>query len=83
MTITIAAVGDLVLDEPDSASFFSPTAEVLRAADVSIGHIEVPHSYTKIQSSTDVPAPPADPEELTAVAEAGFDIVGRNTVTLF
>lgn len=73
--ITIAAVGDLVLDEPNPASFFAPTAEILREADVAIGHIEVPHSYATIQSSTDVPAPPADPEALTAVAEAGFDVV--------
>ncbi|WP_138444284.1 CapA family protein [Sinomonas susongensis] len=73
--ITIAAVGDLVLDEPNPASFFAPSAPILREADVAIGHIEVPHSYATIQSSTDVPAPPADPEALTAVAEAGFDVV--------
>lgn len=75
MSITIAAVGDLVLDEPNPASFFAPTAAILQGTDVAIGHIEVPHSYSTTQSSTDVPAPPADPEALTAVAEAGFDVV--------
>ncbi|MDQ4488980.1 CapA family protein [Sinomonas sp. ASV486] len=75
MSITLAAVGDLVLDEPDVPSFFAPTASILQDADVAIGHIEVPHSYATTQSSTDVPAPPADPEALTAVAEAGFDLV--------
>ncbi|MFT4081307.1 MAG: CapA family protein [Nocardioides sp.] len=75
MSITVAAVGDLVLDEPDPASFLAPSRPVLSAADVTIGHIEVPHSHSDVQASLDVPAPPADPGALTAVAEAGFDIV--------
>jgi poly-gamma-glutamate synthesis protein (capsule biosynthesis protein) len=73
--ITIAAVGDLILDEPDPASFLAPSAPVLRAADVTVGHVEVPHSTTTVQISTDVPAPPADPAALTALADAGFDVV--------
>ncbi|MFI5720557.1 CapA family protein [Nocardia sp. NPDC051750] len=72
---TILAVGDLVLDEPDPASYFVPSAELLRSADIAIGHIEVPHSTSTVQASTDVPAPPADPKALDAVADAGFDIV--------
>ena len=73
--ITVASVGDLILDEPDPASFLAPSAHLLSAADVTIGHVEVPHSTTTVQQSTDVPAPPADPAALTALAEAGFDIV--------
>lgn len=73
--ITVAAVGDLILDEPDPASFLAPAAPLLRAADVAIGHVEVPHSTSTVQVSTDVPAPPADPAALTAVAGAGFDVV--------
>ncbi|ANY08896.1 CapA family protein [Pseudonocardia sp. HH130630-07] len=73
--ITIASVGDLILDEPDPASFLVPSAPVLRAADVTIGHVEVPHSTTTVQVSTDVPAPPADPAALTALTGAGFDVV--------
>jgi poly-gamma-glutamate synthesis protein (capsule biosynthesis protein) len=75
MSITVAAVGDLVLDEPDPAFFFAPSKDLLAGADVAIGHIEVPHSDTTVQSSLDVPAPPADPAALEAVAQAGFDIV--------
>jgi poly-gamma-glutamate synthesis protein (capsule biosynthesis protein) len=75
MSITVAAVGDLVLDEPDPAFFFAPSKDLLAEADVAIGHIEVPHSDTTVQSSLDVPAPPADPAALEAVAQAGFDIV--------
>ncbi|CAL9336014.1 CapA family protein [Streptomyces sp. enrichment culture] len=73
--ITVASVGDLILDEPDPASFLAPSAALLRAADVTVGHVEVPHSTTTVQQSTDVPAPPADPAALTALAEAGFDVV--------
>ncbi|NKQ51346.1 CapA family protein [Amycolatopsis sp. K13G38] len=73
--ITIASVGDLILDEPDPAFFLAPAAPVLRTADVTIGHVEVPHSTTTAQQSTDVPAPPADPAALGALAAAGFDVV--------
>lgn len=73
--ITVASVGDLILDEPDPASYLAPSAALLGAADVTIGHVEVPHSTTTVQQSTDVPAPPADPAALSALAEAGFDVV--------
>lgn len=72
--ITVAAVGDLILDEPDPASFLAPSAPLLRSADVTIGHVEVPHSTTTVRQSTDVPAPPADPAALGALADAGVDI---------
>ncbi|MGN9780962.1 CapA family protein [Nonomuraea sp. ZG12] len=75
MSVTVMSVGDLVVDEPDPASFFAPAAGTLRRGDVVIGHVEVPHSTTTAQVSTDVPAPPADPAALVAVAEAGFHIV--------
>jgi poly-gamma-glutamate synthesis protein (capsule biosynthesis protein) len=73
--ITVGAVGDLILDEPDPESFLAPAAPVLRGMDLAIGHVEVPHSTTTVQRSTDVPAPPADPGALTAVAAAGFAVV--------
>jgi poly-gamma-glutamate synthesis protein (capsule biosynthesis protein) len=73
--ITVGAVGDLILDEPDPESFLAPATPVLRGMDLAIGHVEVPHSTTTVQRSTDVPAPPADPEALKAVAAAGFAVV--------
>lgn len=73
--ITVASVGDLILDEPDPESFLAPSAPLLRAAEVTIGHVEVPHSTTTTEASTDIPAPPADPAALGALADAGFDIV--------
>lgn len=73
--ITVMAVGDLVLDEPDPDFYFAPSGSLFRDADVAIGHIEVPHSTSTVQASTDVPAPPADPAALKSVASAGFDVV--------
>ncbi|MGW6443223.1 CapA family protein [Lentzea sp. NPDC055074] len=73
--VTVLSVGDLVLDEPDPASFLVPARQALARGDLVIGHVEVPHSTTDVQVSTDVPAPPADPAGLAALADAGFHVV--------
>jgi hypothetical protein len=73
--ITLLAVGDLILDEPDPASFFAPARELLRGGDVTIGHVEVPHTDRGETSSTDVPAPPAPLSHLRALPDAGFDVI--------
>ncbi|MGB3438175.1 MAG: CapA family protein [Actinophytocola sp.] len=73
--MTVLSVGDLVLDEPDPASFLAPARAVLAGGDVVIGHVEVPHSTSDVQISTDIPAPPADPAALHALAQAGFHVV--------
>ncbi|TQS42096.1 CapA family protein [Cryptosporangium phraense] len=72
--ITVLAVGDIILDEPDPSRFFDGTRDTLATGDVVIGHVEVPHSTSTVQISTDVPAPPADPAHLKAMGAAGFDV---------
>lgn len=72
---TLLAVGDIILDEPDPDSFFAPSRRLLATGDAVIGHVEVPHSTTTVQTSTDVPAPPADPAALGALTRAGFSAV--------
>ncbi|MBI5256018.1 MAG: CapA family protein [Burkholderiales bacterium] len=71
---TLMMVGDLILDEPDPDSFFDPSRALLQSADVLIGHVEVPHTRRGSEQSTDIPAPPADPEHLHALARAGFHV---------
>ncbi|THG31591.1 CapA family protein [Naasia lichenicola] len=71
----IAAVGDLIVDRPEPDRFFAPSAPVLRAADLTIGQLEVPHATTRAVATVDVPAPPADPAHLASVARAGFDVL--------
>lgn len=72
--VTVLAVGDVILDEPGPDAYFDGTRDVLARGDVVIGHVEVPHSTSTTQLSTDVPAPPADPEHLGALAGAGFTV---------
>ena len=72
---TILLAGDLVLDEPDASYWLGGIAPALRQADLAIGHLEVPHSNRGAELAGDVPAPGAPPENLAALAEAGFGLV--------
>lgn len=72
--LTVLLVGDLILDEPDPDAFFDRVRPALQAADVVIGHVEVPHTRRGREAAHDVPAPPADPAHLQALGRAGFHI---------
>ena len=72
---SVLFVGDLVLDVEDGDHWLSGIAPVIRSADIAIGHLEVPHSFRGAELKGDVPAPGADPENLEAVARAGFTAV--------
>jgi len=67
--------GDLILDEPRPEHWLSGIAPALRSADLSIGHLEVPHTTHVAASRDDVPAPGADPSHLPALARAGIGVV--------
>ena len=67
--------GDLILDEPNPDHWLSGIAPATSTADVTIGHLEVPHTNRSSQPSTDVPAPGAAPAYLAALVRAGFDVV--------
>ncbi|WP_295638035.1 CapA family protein [Novosphingobium sp.] len=71
-SLSIVLAGDLVLDEPDGAYWLAGIAPALRAADLAIGHLEVPHTICGAELAGDVPAPGAPPENLASIAEAGF-----------
>jgi poly-gamma-glutamate capsule biosynthesis protein CapA/YwtB (metallophosphatase superfamily) len=73
--IDLIFTGDLVLDEPDPDYWLGGIAPALLAADLAIGHLEVPHSRRGTELRGDVPAPGADPEHIPALARAGFDAV--------
>jgi poly-gamma-glutamate capsule biosynthesis protein CapA/YwtB (metallophosphatase superfamily) len=72
--LTVLAVGDLILDEPDPASYFTPARPVLTSGDVVIGHVETPYTTTPMQSVLGVPAPPVPPAQLDALPQAGFTV---------
>jgi poly-gamma-glutamate capsule biosynthesis protein CapA/YwtB (metallophosphatase superfamily) len=67
--------GDLVLDEPRPDHWLSGIAPATMAADITIGHLEVPHTRRCAELRTDVPAPGAEPAHLAALKRAGFDAV--------
>ncbi len=71
--VTLLLAGDLVLDEPDPDHWLSGIAPAIRAADIAIGHLEVPHTHACDELAGDVPAPGAEPAHLEAIARAGFD----------
>ena len=73
-SLKLMLVGDLILDEPDPDSFFEPARSILRQADLLVGHVEVPHTRRGRECTSDVPAPPSDPDNLAAMKRAGFHI---------
>lgn len=73
--ISIVLAGDLVLDEPNAAYWLAGIAPALQSADLAVGHLEVPHSARGAELQGDVPAPAAPPENVTAIAAAGFHML--------
>jgi poly-gamma-glutamate capsule biosynthesis protein CapA/YwtB (metallophosphatase superfamily) len=72
--LKLMLVGDLILDEPEPDSFFKAARSTLQEADVLIGHVEIPHTRGGHEHTTDVPAPPGDPDNLAALKNAGFHV---------
>lgn len=70
--ITILLTGDLVLDIDEPDHWLSGIAPALQSADIAIGHLEVPHTRRGNELTADVPATAAPPENLDALARAGF-----------
>jgi poly-gamma-glutamate synthesis protein (capsule biosynthesis protein) len=70
--IDILFLGDIILDVPEPDHWLSGIAEVTRAADLAIGHLEVPHTLRGEELEGDVPAPGAEPAHLAAIARAGI-----------
>jgi poly-gamma-glutamate capsule biosynthesis protein CapA/YwtB (metallophosphatase superfamily) len=73
--LNLLLVGDLILDEPEPDSFFDRVRAVLQAADLVVGHVEVPHTLRGRELDFDVPAPASHPDHLAALARAGFHVV--------
>jgi poly-gamma-glutamate synthesis protein (capsule biosynthesis protein) len=74
-TVEIALTGDMILDVPEPDHWLSGIAPLARAADLTIAHLEVPHTRRGVELAGDVPAPGADPDHLAALARAGIGAV--------
>jgi len=73
--LLLLLAGDIVLDAPDPDHWLSGIAPAVRAADLALAHLEVPHTRRGHELKGDVPAAPAAPEHLDALARAGFAAV--------
>jgi poly-gamma-glutamate capsule biosynthesis protein CapA/YwtB (metallophosphatase superfamily) len=75
ITLDLIFTGDLVLDEPRPDHWLGGIAAATRSSDITIGHLEVPHTVRGTELQGDVPAPGANPLHLAALKRAGFDAV--------
>jgi hypothetical protein len=73
-TLKLMLVGDLILDEPETDSFFELACSTLQDADVLVGHVEVPHTRRGRENTSDIPAPASEPDNLAALKRAGFHV---------
>lgn len=74
MTLSILAVGDLILEQPDPDQLLEPMHSVLSRGDVVIGHVETPFTNDGVVSTPGFAAPGTDPANLGALKRAGFHV---------
>lgn len=70
----VLLVGDIILDQPDTGPLFDSTRALLRGADLTVGHVEIPHTLRGRSAVMDIPAPATDPQHLEALGRAGFHV---------
>jgi hypothetical protein len=74
LEIDLMVVGDILLGAPEAEPLFDKARGLLKQGDVVVGQVEWPHTRRGQPSSTDFPAPAADPEHLKAFKYAGFNV---------
>lgn len=80
-TLTMLAVGDLILGSPQPDSAFALAAPMLGTADILVGQGEAPFTARSVEKyylevPTEIFATPScDPANMKALANAGFDVI--------
>jgi poly-gamma-glutamate synthesis protein (capsule biosynthesis protein) len=69
-SVSLLATGDLIIDEPDPDAYFDLARPLLLAADVVVGHVEVPFTLQR-EGTPNVPREARDPAKLGALQRAG------------
>jgi poly-gamma-glutamate capsule biosynthesis protein CapA/YwtB (metallophosphatase superfamily) len=73
-TMTMMAVGDLILGMPDPRSYFTYVAPVLKSGDVVIGQGETPYTTSPFRAHySGISAP--DPDNMSGLTFAGFNVI--------
>ena len=75
-SLTMLAVGDVILEKPGGEFYLSLAAPVLKKGDVVVGQGEVLFTARGIKTFVEAfPAPAAPPENMVALASAGFNVI--------
>ena len=72
-SLTMMAVGDLILSMPEPESYFNFVAPVLRSGDIVIGHGEIPYTKRPVRTTDTISA--QDPESMRGLTFAGFNVI--------
>jgi poly-gamma-glutamate synthesis protein (capsule biosynthesis protein) len=73
LMISVLAGGDTNFPDPDWGPYVAGVRDTLGAADVSIGHVEIPYTLRPARTGVNVPRE-NDPEHLCGFVAAGFDL---------
>lgn len=76
-SLTMLAVGDVILEAPQGEFYLSLAASVLRSGDVVVGQGEVAFTSRGINTFVEMfhPSPGCPPSNMGALASAGFNVI--------
>jgi poly-gamma-glutamate synthesis protein (capsule biosynthesis protein) len=72
-TVTLFAVGDIILKNENPESYFDLVAPTLRTGDIVIGQGEIPYTNRPVRTTETISA--EDPESMRALTYAGFNVI--------
>ena len=75
-SLTMLAVGDIILERPNGEFYLAPAVPILRTGDVVVGMGEVVFTSRGINTFIEMfPSPGCPPENIGALASAGFNVI--------
>ena len=76
-SLTMLAVGDLILEDEDGERFLALAAPTLRTGDVVVGQGEIVFTARGVQTYAEMgePSPGCPPGNMNALAAAGFNVI--------
>ena len=75
-SLTMLAVGDVILEKPEGRKYLSKVAPTFRKGDVVVGQGEVLFTDRGLKTFVEnFPAPAAPPSNMADLADAGFNVI--------
>src|SRR5947209_6681619 len=74
--VTVAAVGDIILDRPDPHAAFELVGAALRRADIRIGNCEAAYTDAEDRLPSGAGWAVCSPDNIAGFAAGGFDVMG-------